>query len=120
QVLFGQDHRREEMLRVALVPLALEPDQRFVVLIEQQTMARPINPKLMERRAHLARKREVGGRRILVRNEHSELIHDLVLSERSEHWAHEAVGEDLRRIAHKKFRDPGYAMADDVVQESAG
>jgi len=45
-VLLRERQRRKEVFGKAFVPGALQPDERFVVLIELQPVARAKNPEL--------------------------------------------------------------------------
>ena len=47
-MLLGKQHRRNERVSVALVFLAAKLDQNFVVLIEDETVLRAIDAKLVE------------------------------------------------------------------------
>src|SRR2546425_4120951 len=60
----GHDHRRDELLSVALEPGAAKLDQCLLILIENQTVVRAVDTKLMELRAHLRGESKIGGEEI--------------------------------------------------------
>src|SRR6516162_8319532 len=106
-------HRRDELFEVACQPGAAKRNQRLLVLIENQAVFRTIQTKLMERRAHLRRKSEVGRGALLLSDDHPQLIDDLRLSHAPQQWTSEAGRNHLRRLAGQELGDSGYAVADD-------
>ena len=53
EVLLREYHRRNELLGITLERGAAQLDQRFVILIEDETVLCAIDAKLMERGTHL-------------------------------------------------------------------
>src|SRR5207247_7508738 len=116
EMLLREHHRGDELLEVAPVSLASKLDQCLLILIKNKTVFRAIDTKLMEQGTHLRREGEIGGRALLFRNDHSQFIYDLAFVHTLEKRADKAIGDHLRRLAAQKLRDPGNAVADNVVQ----
>ena len=117
EILLCDGHRRDEMLDVALEPRAAKLDERLLILIENKTVLRAIDTKLMERGTHLRRESEIGRRPLLFANDNSQFIDDFVLAHALEKRTRESIRDHLGRFAGQELRDPGNAVADDILQQ---
>src|SRR5260370_35786183 len=119
-MLFRGAHRGDNLLKVAFVPAATQPDQRLLILVQNQPVLSAINSELMERGTHLRGESKVCGGAILIGDDDPQLIHDAALA----HAPEEATRKPIRyypgRLAGQELGDAGNAVADDVVQQFAG
>src|SRR5205814_9981567 len=86
--------RWDEFLAVTLASGAGHFDQRLVILIEDQTVFRTVDAKLMQRGMHLRRKREIGGRALIVGDDDAKLVDDFAFTQALELRADEPVRDD--------------------------
>lgn len=115
EMLLRKQHRRNQVVRIALEFLAAKPKHNFVALIKNETVFRTIDSKLVDQRPHLGRKSKIGGGPLFLKNHNSELIHNLSFAYPFEKRTYEAVCDHLRIIASQELRNSADPVADDVV-----
>src|SRR5256885_12993194 len=82
-VLLRISKRWNEISQVTLVVFIFYPDEYLMIIVNNQCIARPIQPKLMECGADLRGKRKITSRRIFVSNDYPYFIDDVGLSDAS-------------------------------------
>src|SRR6266516_7563382 len=72
-----REHQRgKEFLRVTLEPLSPKLDKRLFILVEEKAALRPIDPKMIQRGAHLRREGKIGRRPPILGSDDPQLIQD--------------------------------------------
>ena len=107
------------MVGVALEFRAAKLEQGFVILVKNQAVLRPVDAKLMDRRAHLGGEGEIGSSSLLLADDNAKLVYNLGFSDAFEKRAHKSVGDDLGIIARQEFCNSGNSVADNVVEQPA-
>src|ERR1051326_1641598 len=115
-MLLCKHHGRNERLAGAGVPRPLKVDHRLLILIENQTVLRAIDTKLMNRGTHLRGESEVSRGARLFGDDDSHLVDDLAFAQALKKRTGEPMRNYPRRIAGQKLRDPGDAVTYDILQ----
>src|SRR6266851_8181112 len=118
-MLLGIDPGWNKLLQIALIRHPLDPDHRLLIVIHDQAILRSIQPKLMQSGPHLRRKGEVSCRCVGV-YDHSQFINKLCLSNAFQKRARETICEDFKSTTLQKLSDLTDAMANVVLQQTAG
>jgi hypothetical protein len=117
QILLGEGNRVYELLSMTDISLAAQLNERFLVLIENKAVLLAINSELMQSRPHLGRKSKIGSRAFVVADNDSQVIDNFLFAHAPENWTGESISHQLGSAAVDELRDPGDAVADDVLQE---
>ena len=109
--------RGNEHLKIAFVSVSSQLDECLCILIQNKTVLRAIDAKLVEVGAHLRGESEIGGRAFLFSNNDSEFIDDFAFAHALKKRTYKAICDYFRRVAAQKLRDSGNAVADNILQQ---
>ena len=106
-VLSRKQQRGNKVVGIALELRAPKAQQDFVILVENKTVLRAVDPKIMERGPHLGRESEIRRGPLLFADDHPKLIHDLSFAYALEKRAGKSVVRlpvDRRQVRNSAIR----------------
>src|SRR4026208_2062767 len=90
EILLRENNRRNELLKIAGKSRSAEYYQSLLVGVEHESVARPIDAKLVDRGSHVRQEREIGRCPPLFADDNSQLVDQLGLPQFSERRAGES------------------------------
>ncbi len=117
ELLLPQLSRGDKVLGVALQSVSAELNERFLIVIKNESVLCAVHAKLMKSRAHLRRECEIGGGAFFIADYDPKFVDDLAFTLAFEKRADEPVRNYVRRICGKVLRDPGNPVANDILQQ---
>ncbi len=120
ELLLPQLSWGDEVLGVALQSASAELNERFLIVIKNESVLCAVHAKLMKSRAHLRRKCEIGGGALFITDYDPKFVNDLAFTLAFEKRADEPMRNYVRRICSKVLRDPGNPVANDILQQLSG
>jgi hypothetical protein len=91
-----------------------------VILVNDQTILRAVDPEFLEQRFHSGGEGEVSRSSLFLEDHNSKLIHNLGLAYRFENRTSKATCNDLGIVAGEEFRNSSDSVANDIVQQLPG